>query len=90
MAQIFISKFLHSATETGPGHAVILSGSYGVVNGIIANQWYDNKNNKEVYCVDDENSTILFSTKKLETLRKILLVQPLAINFASRIITSLK
>lgn len=59
------ANFLHSATETGPGHAVILSGSYGVVNGIIANQWYDNKNNKEVYCVDDENSTILFSTKKI-------------------------
>ena len=33
--------FLHAATKTGPGHAVILSGSYGNVNGIIENVWLD-------------------------------------------------
>ena len=59
------ANFLHSATETGPGHAVILSGSYGLVNGIIANQWYDSKNDKEIYCVDDLNVSVINSDKKI-------------------------
>ena len=28
-------------TYTGPGHALILSGSYGYLNGIIQNKWYN-------------------------------------------------
>lgn len=39
---------------TCPGHAAILSGSRPYMNGIASNYWYDTKNNKKIYCADDE------------------------------------
>lgn len=42
-------------TVTGPGHASFLSGSVPMIHGIIANDWYDRKAGKEVYCVEDES-----------------------------------
>src|SRR5436305_1772941 len=41
-------------TVTGPGHASFLSGSTPAVNGIIANDWYDRRTGKDLYCVDDD------------------------------------
>src|SRR6516165_8223161 len=35
------AKYRHASTETGPGHAVILSGRHGSHSGIVANSWYD-------------------------------------------------
>lgn len=53
------SKFLHSSNETGPGHAVLMSGSYANVNGIIANEWFNNITKQKVYCVEDTIYPIL-------------------------------
>jgi predicted AlkP superfamily pyrophosphatase or phosphodiesterase len=33
--------YRHANTETGPGHALLLSGRHGRDNGIIANEWYE-------------------------------------------------
>ena len=35
------ARYRHATTSTCPGHAVILTGSYADVNGIVANDWYD-------------------------------------------------
>src|SRR4051794_2518277 len=35
------AEYQHAVTLTCPGHAVVLTGTYASVNGIIANQWYD-------------------------------------------------
>src|SRR4051812_44851876 len=35
------ANYRHSATETGPGHSVILSGRHPSHSGIVANDWYD-------------------------------------------------
>jgi predicted AlkP superfamily pyrophosphatase or phosphodiesterase len=53
------ASFKHATNMTGPGHAVILSGSYANQNGIIANRWYDITARKDVYCVSDDNVTIV-------------------------------
>jgi len=47
------ARYEHATTTTCPGHAVVLTGSYGTVNGIIANEWYDAVARKEVYCAAD-------------------------------------
>jgi len=46
---------------TGPGHATILTGSYPYVNGIVANDWYQQDSNKKEYCVSDPSSPIIGS-----------------------------
>src|SRR3954454_17807006 len=33
-------------TYTGPGHALILSGSYGYLNGVIQNKWFNRVSNR--------------------------------------------
>lgn len=48
----------HSATETCPGHATILTGVHAGRAGIIANNWVDLKTaraDKTVYCAEDES-----------------------------------
>nr|MDH4466517.1 alkaline phosphatase family protein [Bacteriovoracaceae bacterium] len=40
---------------TGPGHATILTGSYPYVNGIPANDWYDQNLKSRVYCTEDQS-----------------------------------
>ncbi|HEV8541856.1 MAG TPA: alkaline phosphatase family protein, partial [Verrucomicrobiae bacterium] len=40
-------------TVTGPGHASFLSGTTPMMHGIIANDWFDRKTGKELYCVED-------------------------------------
>lgn len=44
----------HASTETGPGHAVILTGRHGSHSGIIANSWYDSFLKKEINVVSDD------------------------------------
>lgn len=43
----------HFPTYTGPGHAAILTGTGPFGNGIVGNAWFDSKQAKRVYCVDD-------------------------------------
>jgi predicted AlkP superfamily pyrophosphatase or phosphodiesterase len=47
------AKYRHANTETGPGHAVILSGRHASHSGIVANSWYDPLLRKSVNVVDD-------------------------------------
>jgi predicted AlkP superfamily pyrophosphatase or phosphodiesterase len=52
-ARFAAARYEHATTSTCPGHAVILTGSYGTVNGIIGNDWYDAKAGREEYCAAD-------------------------------------
>ena len=56
--QVFPSGYQsHAATETCPGHATILTGARPYRNGIIANDWWDQKAaraDKKIYCSEDE------------------------------------
>jgi predicted AlkP superfamily pyrophosphatase or phosphodiesterase len=47
------AKYRHSATETGPGHSVILSGAHPSHSGIVANDWFDAALGTQVNVVDD-------------------------------------
>jgi arylsulfatase A-like enzyme len=47
------AKYRHAATETGPGHAVLLSGRHPSHSGIVANEWWDPYLKKTVNVVDD-------------------------------------
>ena len=47
----------HSATETCPGHATILTGVHPGRAGIVANNWFDlslTRGDRRVYCAEDE------------------------------------
>lgn len=48
------AHFNYVPTYTGPGHASIFTGTTPRYHGIIANNWFDKKENKEVYCASDE------------------------------------
>ena len=54
-------RYEHSTTSTCPGHAVILTGSYGNVNGIIGNDWYDAVRGEEEYCAADRGVQLIGS-----------------------------
>lgn len=43
----------HVPTETGVGHAALLTGCFPSEHGIVANDWYDRKSGKDMYCVED-------------------------------------
>lgn len=47
------ARYRHANTETGPGHAVILSGRHASHSGIVANSWYDPLLRKSINVVDD-------------------------------------
>jgi predicted AlkP superfamily pyrophosphatase or phosphodiesterase len=51
--------YAHANTSTGPGHAVLSTGTYGVVNGIVGNNWFDARIGKNVYCVSDSTVKII-------------------------------
>jgi predicted AlkP superfamily pyrophosphatase or phosphodiesterase len=55
------ARYEHATTSTCPGHAVILTGSYGSVNGIIANEWYDAKRGRQEYCAADRTVRLIGS-----------------------------
>jgi predicted AlkP superfamily pyrophosphatase or phosphodiesterase len=47
------ARYRHAATETGPGHSVILTGRHPSHSGIVANDWYDAYLGKAVNVVED-------------------------------------
>jgi arylsulfatase A-like enzyme len=49
----------HYATYTGPGHALLLSGSYPYVNGISSNKFYNPASSRSEAMVFDAQSTVL-------------------------------
>ena len=44
---------------TGPGHATILTGSYPYQSGIPLNDWYEPSMKRNMYCVEDKNSSLV-------------------------------
>jgi len=50
-------------TETGPGHASIFTGTTPAVHGIVANDWYDKMEKKDVNCVGDDAMTVVGSAE---------------------------
>jgi predicted AlkP superfamily pyrophosphatase or phosphodiesterase len=58
------TRYRHGTTLTCPGHAVILTGSYADVNGIIANSWYDRVLGREEYCAADSTTKLLGVTSE--------------------------
>ncbi|MBL8061307.1 MAG: alkaline phosphatase family protein [Chthonomonas sp.] len=51
------AHYNHIPTETGPGHAIVLTGSVPGLTGIIGNDWFDRKTSKSMYCVSDPSVT---------------------------------
>jgi hypothetical protein len=49
--------YRHANSETGPGHALLLSGRHARDNGIVANEWFDRLEGKTVNVVDDPAAT---------------------------------
>jgi predicted AlkP superfamily pyrophosphatase or phosphodiesterase len=58
------ARYEHATTATCPGHAVMLTGSYGAVNGIIANDWFDTRSGHEVYCAADTTVKLIGSEEE--------------------------
>jgi predicted AlkP superfamily pyrophosphatase or phosphodiesterase len=52
----------YTPSSTGPGHSCIYTGSVPALNGIAGNTWYDEQQNKVVYCADDNNVNTVGST----------------------------
>jgi predicted AlkP superfamily pyrophosphatase or phosphodiesterase len=66
------ARYRHGITQTCPGHAVILTGSYADVNGIIANSWYDASAGREEYCAADSTARLLGSTSEGRSPRNLI------------------
>ena len=58
------TNYNYVPTYTGPGHAAIYTGTTPAVNGIIANDWFDSSNNKNVYCAEDNKVVGVGTTAK--------------------------
>lgn len=49
------AQYNYVPTFTGPGHASVYTGTTPAVHGIAANDWYDKKSKKTVYCAYDKS-----------------------------------
>lgn len=58
------THYNYMPTYTGPGHASIYTGTTPENHGIIANDWYDKRQRKYVYCVEDTTVKTIGSTSK--------------------------
>jgi predicted AlkP superfamily pyrophosphatase or phosphodiesterase len=53
------AKYRHAATETGPGHSILLTGSDPLHSGIVGNDWWDAYLARVVNVIDDPVQTPL-------------------------------
>jgi predicted AlkP superfamily pyrophosphatase or phosphodiesterase len=58
-ANFSAAQYEHAENSTGPGHTVILTGTYAHQNGIVQNSWYDRRKKRSVYCMEDETATLI-------------------------------
>lgn len=49
------NHFNYIPTYTGPGHASVWTGTSPMNHGIIGNNWFNKKENKTIYCTDDNS-----------------------------------
>lgn len=54
----------YAPTVTAAGHAAIFTGSIPAINGIIGNEWFNQKTGKSVYCVEDTTVKTIGSDSK--------------------------
>ncbi len=59
------TNYNYVPTYTGPGHTSIYTGTTPAVHGIIANDWFDRKTGKMMYCAED-NSVVGVGTTAAE------------------------
>ncbi len=52
------SAYKHATTETGPGHAIIGTGSYPRRHGIVQNNFFDKRQNRSFYAVEDASAPV--------------------------------
>lgn len=48
----------HIPTETAPGHATLMTGTWPAENGIIGNEWFDRESGKRITSVSDEKKKL--------------------------------
>lgn len=53
------AHYMHADTETGPGHATLVTGGQPAQHGIIGGDWFDDASKTVVYSVEDENYKVL-------------------------------
>ena len=58
-AEFSQAQYEYSITQTCPGHAVILTGSYANKNGIVANTWYNPALRRAEYCAADTAAKLI-------------------------------
>ncbi len=49
----------HAGTITAPGHASLSTGRFPAHSGIVGNDWYDRREKRWVYCIEDADSPVL-------------------------------
>ena len=54
----------YAPTVTAAGHAAIFTGSIPAINGMIGNEWFNQKTGKVVYCVEDSSVRTVGSDSK--------------------------
>jgi predicted AlkP superfamily pyrophosphatase or phosphodiesterase len=50
-------RYDYAVAFTCPGHASLFTGAYANAHGIIGNEWFDASRGREVYCVEDSDTT---------------------------------
>ncbi|KAB2859520.1 MAG: alkaline phosphatase family protein [Flavobacteriales bacterium] len=58
------THYNYMPTYTGPGHASIYTGTTPENHGIIANDWYNKKTKKMIYCAEDTTVKTIGSSSK--------------------------
>lgn len=53
------ANYAHADTETGPGHATLVTGGQPAQHGIIGGDWWDEAKKKIVYSVEDDQYRVL-------------------------------
>jgi predicted AlkP superfamily pyrophosphatase or phosphodiesterase len=66
------AHYQHSMTQTCPGHAAILTGSYANVNGIVANSWYNPALRRAEYCAADTSAKLIGASSEGRSPRNLL------------------
>ncbi len=53
------ANYAHADTETGPGHATLVTGGQPAQHGIVGGDWWDDVRKKIVYSVEDDQYHVL-------------------------------
>ncbi len=53
------ANYDHAPTYTAPGHATMMTGTWGSENGIVANNWFERETGKRVSSVTDVDTSLL-------------------------------